>query len=145
MKFLEFDSNEWKENFFSVSFNDLLSITGENIKLIKTFGSPLQSLWKIKPSAPSQFLNITLLVVTGILSRKSFPHKKLNSWFKMYTLTLTEHRLPFKDYILKCPSSGLYKFLTHLKVIHSGPSELDHLRYRSTSKVCVRCFQSQTL
>lgn len=86
--FLEFGSNYWKENFFSVSVNDLLSITGENIKLIKTFGSPLQSLWEIKPSAPSQFYNI-LLVVTGILtSRKSFPHKKLNSWFKMYTLTL---------------------------------------------------------
>lgn len=53
--FLEFGSNEWKENFFSVSFNDLLSIIGENIKPIKTFGSPLQSLWKIKRSAPSQF------------------------------------------------------------------------------------------
>lgn len=65
--FLEFGSNEWKENIFSVSFNDLLSITGENIKLIKTFGSPLQSLWKIKHSAPSQFFNIILLVVTGIL------------------------------------------------------------------------------
>lgn len=43
--FLELSSNEWKENFFSVSFNDLLSITGENIKLIKTFGSLLRSLW----------------------------------------------------------------------------------------------------
>lgn len=53
--FLEFGSNEWKENFFSVSFNDLLSIIGENIKPIKTFGSPLQSLWKIQRSAPSQF------------------------------------------------------------------------------------------
>lgn len=61
LMFLEFGSNEWKENFFSVSVNDLLSITGENIKLIKTFGSPLQSLWEIKPSAPSQFYNILLL------------------------------------------------------------------------------------
>lgn len=27
--FLELSSNEWKDNFFMISFNDLLSITGE--------------------------------------------------------------------------------------------------------------------
>lgn len=55
------------EKFSSVYHLMTLSITGENIKPIKTFGSLLRSLWKFKRSAPSQFLNIILLVVTGIL------------------------------------------------------------------------------
>lgn len=93
----------------------------------------------------ANFLNIILLVVTGI-PVKSFPHRNLNSWFNMYTWTLYVEFFPFKDYILKCPSSGWYSFLSYFEGNILWPLiQLDHLRYSRKSEGCVCCFQSQTL